>query len=100
MISLSFIAFSSLNKLEELVEQLLVALGQGLGLLAQSRVGQLLGRGAALGHQILRMAQGVFDIKELFGTHVHHLALSICERTAAQSGKNCTLCIGKRGNLW
>ena len=55
-------------------EQLLMLCDHALHRAAQGGIGQLTGGRAALGHQKLRMAERVLDIKQFFRAHVFHLA--------------------------
>ena len=65
----------------------MVGLDQLLSLLAQSGVGQLVCSVAALVYEKLSVAEGIFDIKQFFRTHFHHLALIICAIRQVKQGK-------------
>ena len=60
---------SSLNQIIEVVEQLLVAVYQLLGLLPESRVGELVCGGPALAYKKLGVAESIFNIEQFFRTH-------------------------------
>ena len=69
MICLSFMCLSSLNQIVEVIEQLLIAVYQLLGLLPQSRIGELVCGVAALAYEKLSVSECVFNIKQFFRTH-------------------------------